>query len=145
VVRLFRDEINGRMAILTVVLAVFAALIAVGVVYNGARIALSERLHELGCMRVMGFTRREVAGILLGELVLQVVAAIPIGWVIGHALAGAMSRGMATDAYRFPLVIAPHTYTWAAIVVIVSAALSALGVRRRIDAIDLGEVLRTRE
>jgi putative ABC transport system permease protein len=145
VVKLFRDEITGRMAVMTVVLSAFAALIAVGVVYNGARIALAERLHELGCMRVMGFTRREVAALLLGELGLQVVAAIPVGWLLGHALAAATSRSLATDAYRFPLVLEARTYAWAALVVIISAALSAVGVRRRIDAIDLGEVLRTRE
>jgi putative ABC transport system permease protein len=145
VVRLFRDEISGRMAITTVVLAAFAALIAVGVVYNGARVALSERIHELGCMRVMGFTRREVAALLLGELALQVTAAIPIGWALGRWLAGAMSTGLATDAYRFPVVVEPHTYAWAALVVSGAAAMSALGVRRRIDTIDLGEVLRTRE
>ncbi len=145
VVKLFRSEISGRMTVLSVVLAAFAALIAVGVVYNGARIALAERLHELGCMRVMGFTRREVAALLLGELALQVAVAIPIGWAIGRSLAGAMSRGLATDAYRFPVVIYPSTYAWAALVVSVAAALSALGVRRRIDGIDLGEVLRTRE
>jgi putative ABC transport system permease protein len=145
VVKLFRDEITGRMMIMTVVLAAFAALIAASVVYNGARIALAERLHELGCMRVMGFTRREVATLLLSELGLQVVVAIPIGWLLGHSLAAAMSKSVATDAYRFPLVIEPHTYAWAAIVVTVAAALSALGVRQRIAAIDLGEVLRTRE
>jgi putative ABC transport system permease protein len=145
IVRLFRDEITGRMRISSVVLAVFAALIAVGVVYNGARIALAERLHELGCMRVLGFTRREVAALLLGELTLQVVLAIPLGFALGRSLAGAMAKGLATDAYRFPVVVEPHTYAWAAIVVVAAAALSAAGVRGRIDAIDLGEVLRTRE
>jgi putative ABC transport system permease protein len=145
VVRLFRDEITGRMRISSIVLAVFAALIAVGVVYNGARIALAERLHELGCMRVLGFTRREVSTLLLGELGLQVVLAIPLGFTLGRALAGAMAKGLATDAYRFPVVVEPHTYAWAAIVVVTAAALSAAGVRGRIDAIDLGEVLRTKE
>jgi putative ABC transport system permease protein len=145
VVRIFRDEITGRMAVMTVVLSAFAALIAVGVVYNGARIALSERLHELGCMRVLGFSRREVTALLLGELAIQVAAAIPVGWALGRALAGSMARGLATESYRFPLVIEPHTYAWAALVVTGAAVLSALGVRRRIDAIDLGEVIRTRE
>jgi putative ABC transport system permease protein len=144
-VKIFRAELSGRMSVMTVVLAFFAALIAVGVVYNGARIALAERLHELGAMRVMGFTRREVSALLLGELALQVIAAIPVGFYLGWLLAGTMCRSLATDAYRIPMVVLPRTYAWAAIVVSGAAALSAIGVRRRIDAIDLGEVLRTRE
>jgi putative ABC transport system permease protein len=145
VVRLFRQEISGRMFIMSFTLAGFAALIAVGVVYNGARIALAERLHELGCMRVLGFTRREVSALLLGELAIEVTAAIPIGWVLGHALANLVATSIATDAYRFPVKLESATYAWAAVVVVVSAVLSALGVKRKIDAIDLGDVLRTRE
>ncbi len=144
VVRIFRDEITGRMGVLTVLLAGFASLIAVGVVYNGARIALAERIHELGCMRVMGFTRGEVAALLLGELGLQVTAAIPLGWGLGRLLAGAIARGVATDAYRFPVVVEPRTYAFAALVVVAAGAASALGVRRMLDGFDLGEVLRTR-
>jgi putative ABC transport system permease protein len=145
IVRLFREEINGRMNVLTVVLALFASLIAVGVVYNGARIALAERSHELGSMRVMGFRRGEVSALLLGELGLQVLAAIPLGWALGRLLAGAMARGLATEAYRFPVVVEVRTYAFAALVVVIAAALSAFGVRRKLDGIDLGDVLRTRE
>src|SRR5262249_17768729 len=106
-VRLFRAEVSGRMAVMAVILSAFSALIAVGVVCNGPRIARAERLPELGAMGVMGFPRREVAALLLGELALQVVAAVPIGWVLGYALADAMSTGLATDAYRFPMALLP--------------------------------------
>ena len=144
-VRLFRVDAAGAMTALAVVLSLFASAIAVGVVYNGARIALAERVHELGCMRVMGFTRGEVSALLLGELGLQVAAAIPLGCVLGRLLAGAMGRGLATEALRFPVVLELRSYVTAALVVAVAAALSALTVRRRLDAIDLGDVLRTRE
>jgi putative ABC transport system permease protein len=142
---LFRDEINGRMGAVAVVLGAFASVIAVGVVYNGARITLAERGHELGAMRVMGFTRAEVSALLVGELGLQVAAAIPIGCVLGRLLAGAMARGLASDAFRFPVVVEPRSYATAALVVTIAAALSALAVRRKLDGIDLAEVLRTRE
>ena len=116
-----------------------------GVVYNGARIALAERAHELGSMRVMGFTRVEVSRLLLSELGVQVAAAIPIGCVLGRLLSGAIVRGLRSELYRFPLVVEPRTYAVAAAVVIVAAAASALVVRRKIDRLDLAEVLRTRE
>jgi putative ABC transport system permease protein len=142
---LFRDEIKGRMGAMAVVLGAFASVIAVGVVYNGARITLAERGHELGCMRVMGFTRAEVSSLLVGELALQVAAAIPLGCVLGRVVAGAMARGLASDAFRFPVVVEPRSYAWAALIVTIAAALSALAVRRKLDEIDLADVLRTRE
>ena len=107
---LFRDEINGRMGAVAVLLGAFASVIAVGVVYNGARITLAERGHELGCMRVMGFSRAEVSALLVGELALQVAAAIPLGCGLGRLLAGAMARGLASEAFRFPVVVEPRSY-----------------------------------
>jgi putative ABC transport system permease protein len=142
---LFRTEIKGRMGAVAVVSGIFAWVIAIGVVYNGARITLAERGHELGSMRVMGFTSSEVSALLVGELILQVLAAIPLGWGLGRLLAGAMARGLASDAFRFPLVVEPRSYATAALVVAVAAALSALAVRRKLDGVDLAEVLRTRE
>jgi putative ABC transport system permease protein len=144
-VRLFRDDMSGRMLFVAALLSVFASVIAVGVVYNGARIALAERIHELGAMRVMGFTRAEVSWLLLGELGLQVAAALPVGCGLGRLLAGAMGRGLATESFRFPVVVEPRSYALAALVVVFAAALSALTVRRKLDTIDLGDVLRTRE
>lgn len=143
--RLFRDELNGRMIVISVMMAGFASVIAAAVVYNSARIALGERAHELGSMRVLGFTRAEVSSLLLSELGVQVAAAIPLGCVLGRLLAGALMRGLASEAYRFPVVIEPRTYVVAAIVVAVAAVASALVVRRKIDRLDLAEVLRTRE
>ena len=145
ILTLFRDEIKGRMGAMAVVLGAFASVIAVGVVYNGARITLAERGHELGCMRVMGFTRAEVSSLLVGELAIQVAAAIPLGCVLGRVVAGAMARGLASDAFRFPVVVEPRSYAWAALIVTIAAALSALAVRRKLDEIDLADVLRTRE
>ena len=58
---------------------IFAAIIAFGVVYNAARVSLSERGRELASLRVLGFTRGEIAYILLGELAVLTLAALPLG------------------------------------------------------------------
>jgi len=142
---LFEAEIRGRMRAVSALLGLFAALIAVGVVYNGARVSFAEREHELGCLRVLGFTRGEVSALLLGELGVEVAAAIPIGLVLGWALAHVMARGLASELYRFPAVIEPGTYALAVAVVLAAAIASGLVVRRRVDRLDLAEVLRTRE
>jgi putative ABC transport system permease protein len=122
-----------------------AATIAFGVVYNGARIALSERSRELASLRVLGYTRGEISYILLGELAILTLAAIPVGFVIGRTLSGYMVANLQTELFRIPLVIEPATYSFAAIVVLVSGLISGLIVRRRLDHLDLVAVLKTKE
>jgi putative ABC transport system permease protein len=142
---MLREIMDENIGVMTTVFAAFALVVAFGVVYNSARIQLSERARELATLRVLGFTRAEVSWILLGELALLTVVALPLGWIIGYGLALAMVQGFETELYRFPLVIERATYAWAAIIVVVGAAVSALLVRRRIDRFDLVEVLKTRE
>lgn len=127
------------------ILLVFASIIAVGVVYNSARITLSERARELASLRVMGFTKAEVSTILLGEFAILLIAAIPIGWVLGWYLAYAVMAGVDSDLYRLPIIIQPSTYVFAALVVVIAGVATALLVRRRINHLDLVSVLKTRE
>ncbi len=124
---------------------VFASIITVGVVYNVARIALSERQHELASLRVLGFTRAEISSILLGELAVLTVLAIPLGLAMGYGFAAFMVMVFDTELYRFPLVISLRTYAASALVVLVAASLSGLLVRRRLDHLDLIEVLKVKE
>lgn len=123
----------------------FAAVIAVGVVYNTARVSLDERSRELSTLRVIGFTRGEVSSILLGELAIVTLAAIPIGWLMGYAFCLAMVWGFESEMYRIPLVITPRSYATAALVTLAAAATSGLVVRRRLDQMNLVEVLKSRE
>jgi len=88
----------------TMMLVGFASVIAFGIVYNGARIALSERGHELASLRILGYTRAEIARILLGEQGILTVLAIPLGFGLGYGLAFLTSRALARDLIRLPLV-----------------------------------------
>ena len=121
------------------------AVIALGVVYNAARVALSERSHELATLRVLGFTRGEVAYVLLGEIALLVVAALPLGCVLGTGLAWGMSQAMQTKLFRVPFVITPATFGIGMSVVLLAAIGSLLVVGWRIGRLDLIAVLKTRE
>ena len=123
----------------------FAGTIAFGVVYNSARIALLERSRELASLRVLGLTRGEISFILLGELAVLTLAAIPVGFLLGWVLCGYIVRSLETDLFRIPFVVEPATYAFAATVVLVSACISGLLVRRKLDHLDLVAVLKTRE
>lgn len=144
-VQRFEETIAGNLAIFTTVLVVFACIIAFGVVYNAARIALSERGRELATLRIIGFTRHEVSVILLGEQAVLLLIAIPIGWLLGYGLAALMSLAYDTELYRWPLVVSRLTYGFAVGVIAVAAVISGWLIRRQINRLDLIAVLKTRE
>ncbi|MGE0401223.1 MAG: ABC transporter permease [Kofleriaceae bacterium] len=145
VMRAYREQTGESMSTMTLVLTISAAAIAIGVVYNNARIALSMRSRDLASMRVLGFTRREISTILLGELGVQVVLGIPLGLVVGTWWARLLAASMDPEAIRFPLYIAPSTYAAAAVIALVSGLASALLVRRQLDRLDLIAVLKSSE
>jgi putative ABC transport system permease protein len=130
---------------MSTILTAFAGVIAVGVVYNNARIALAERTWELASLRVLGFTRAEVSTLLLGELALSMAVALPLGMFLGWALTHTLVELMRSDQFLFPVVIRPRTYAWAALCVVGAGVASALVVRRRIDRLDMVASLKTRE
>lgn len=141
----FRATLAENITVMITVYVGLAGVIAVGVVYNFARISLSEQGRELASLRVLGFTRAEVAAILFAELAILVALAQPLGWVIGLGMGRAMVAAFSSDLYRVPFVIGPAVYATASLVVCAAALLSGLAVRQRINRLDMIEVLKTRE
>ncbi len=144
-IRSFYDTLGEFVLFFNMVATLLAATIAFGVVYNSARIALSERGRELASLRVLGFTHGEIAYILLGELALLTLAAIPLGFLVGTGLCGILVVAFASDLYRLPLVLEPYNFALGASVVAVSALVSGLLVWRQLGRLDLVGVLKTRE
>lgn len=141
----FDDTIAKTINVSTVILIAFAMIIAFGMVYNGSRIALSERGHELASLRVLGFTRAEIAVMLLGEQAILTLIAIPVGFALGYGIAGLLTVMVDTELIRFPLLISRKSYALAFFVIAASAFLSGLLVRWRLRNLDLIAVLKTRE
>jgi putative ABC transport system permease protein len=141
----FNDTVAKNLGIMKTINLTFACIIAAGVVYNSARISLSERSRELATLRVIGFTRQEISSILLGELAVVTLLAIPLGLALGKLFAAWMVSAFDHELFRFPLVISHRTYAWASLVVIAASAISGLIVRRNLDHLDLVAVLKSRE
>jgi putative ABC transport system permease protein len=144
-IKSFRETVMENMLQMQFFNVVFACIISFGVVYNTARIALSERGRELASLRVLGLTRGEISFILLGELAVLTLMALPLGVGLGWLLVRSVCMFLDTEMYRIPFVVAPATYGFSVSVVIVAAILSGLVVRRRLDHLDLIAVLKTRE
>jgi putative ABC transport system permease protein len=145
IIERYRAQTGESVLVMTLVLTLSAAAIAIGVVYNNARIALSLRSRDLASLRVLGFTRKEISTILLGELSAQVVLGIPLGLVFGWAWARLYAAGIDPEVLRFPFYISNGTYAAAAAIAMVSGLVSALLVRRRLDDLDLVAVLKATE
>ncbi|MBT8446768.1 MAG: ABC transporter permease, partial [Gammaproteobacteria bacterium] len=141
----FNDTLAETLLIYVSFYSLFAAVLGFGVLYNSARIALSERGHELGTLRVLGFSRAEVSYILLGEVAVLVVLALPLGCLVGWALAVFMSSAFETELYRVPPVIEHSTYGIAIVVLLIATGLAAALVRRRLDRLNMVAVLKARE
>lgn len=140
----FQDTLAQNILRMRLFNLVFASIIAFGVIYNSARIALAERSHELATLRILGFTRAEASAILLGELAVITAIAILPGLLLGRALAGLVSTVLAGETVRIPLVVSPSTYAFSVIVISIAALVSGLVVRRGVDRLDLVEVLKTK-
>ena len=143
----FRDVIAKDLVVQTAMNILFACIIAFGVVYNSVRIALSERGHELASLRVLGFTRREVAAMLLGEQALLTLVAIPFGFLIGYGICAAVAAAInaTQETFRLPLVLSTRTFAFAFGVVASAALASGLLVWGRLRRLDLVAVLKTRD
>ncbi len=141
----FMDILAENLLKMKAINLAFAAVIAFGVVYNSARIALAERSRDLATLRVLGFTRGEIATILLGELGVLTAAAVPVGLAIGFGMVWLASTALDTETQRFPAVVSAATCGFAVAVTFVAAALSGLVVRRSLTRLDLVAVLKSRE
>src|SRR3954453_10189017 len=141
----FRNTVAKNMLHMRMINLSFAIIIALGVVYNGARIWLSERSRELATLRVIGFTGREISMILLGEIGTVTLLGIPLGLVMGNWFAYTLTLFLDQEVFRFPFAIAHSTYGLAAAAVLAASAASALLVRRKLDDLDLIGVLKSRE
>jgi putative ABC transport system permease protein len=141
----FRDTMAETMNISLLFYVGFATAITFGVIYNAARIALSERARELATLRVLGFYDSETAGVLLGEFAILSICAVPLGWFFGWGLGKFMVASFATEMFRIPFVINLSTYAIAGLLGLGAAIVSGYFVARRITKFDLISVLKTRD
>ncbi len=145
VLQSFRDVMAANMSVSIFINLIFAGIIAFGVVYNAARVSLSERSRELASLRVLGFTRAEISLILMGELALLTLIALPVGGLFGYSLSAAIVGMIDSEVYRFPLYVSRQAVALSFLGIIAATVFSGLVVRRKLDHLDLVAVLKIRE
>jgi putative ABC transport system permease protein len=141
----FEETLAETVDVIVGFYVLFSSLLTFGVVYNAARIALSERDRELASLRVLGFRKIEIGYLLLGEIALLTLIAIPLGCVLGHYLAIFITATMDNELYRIPITGEPFGYGFSIVISLLAASLAGLLVARRLNRLDLIAVLKTRE
>ena len=141
----FRETTAQSMGLIQTVYLTFAVIVAFGVIYNNARISLAERARELATLRVVGMTQREVGAVIVIELLILAIIAVPIGLALGTGLATLIISSVNTETVRLPLVFTAHTYSFAIVVVLIASTLSAIVVLRKLRQLDLIAALKAPE
>jgi putative ABC transport system permease protein len=141
----FRETTAKSIGLIQMIYLTFATVVAFGIVYNSARISLSERQRELATLRVIGFSRGEVGAVLVGELAVLTLLALPLGLLIGSGFAAAILTTVNTEFVRLPLILTPYNYAFAVLIVTTASVISALLACRRLDQLDLVGALKARD
>ena len=144
-IRNFYEGMAETILTFTLITTAFGVVITAGVVYSSARVALSERSRDLASLRVLGFTTGEVGYLLLGELALLTVLAVPLGFALGHALVALLVMGFDSDLFRMPHYVSPSTYGIAGLCTMLAALAASAAIARRVQRLDLVAVLKARE
>ena len=141
----FRQTTAASIGLIQKIYMMFAIVVAFGVVYNNARISLAERARELATLRVIGFSRREVGTVLITELLILAMVAVPLGLLVGTGFAKAIIASVNTETVRLPLILTANNYAFAVLVVLIASAGSALVVLRKLSHLDLVGALKAPE
>lgn len=141
----FRQTTAASIGLIQTIYMIFAIIVAFGVVYNNARISLAERARELATLRVIGFSRREVGTVLVTELVILSLIAVPLGLLVGTGFATVILRQVNTETVRLPLVLTASNYAFAVLVVALASTVSALFVLRKLSHLNLVGALKAPE
>ncbi len=141
----FRQTTAASINLIQKIYSAFAIVVAIGVVYNNARISLAERARELATLRVVGFSEREVGAVLITELAILALIALPLGLLLGTGFATFLVQSINTETVRLPVILTPHNYAFATLIVTVAAAVSAVVVLRRLKQLDLVGALKAPE
>jgi putative ABC transport system permease protein len=144
-ITMFLNKIAGLVLVSAGILTAFAVIIAVGVVYNSARVRFQERAWELASLRIFGFTRVEVSRILFAEFMIEIAIGIPIGLALSQLVVSLISRFHSIESFQIPAVIEPRSLASATFVVLMAGVASTYILRRRVDTLDLVAVLKTRD
>lgn len=140
-----RQTFSQGSGFMSTLFLTFAGMMAAGVAYATASVTLAEQQRDLATLQVLGYTRWQVSYVMLGELALLTLLALPLGLWVGYGFALWLMGTMSNELFTFPMVVDPAAYARSALFVLATVAVCATWVRRQVDKVDLVASLKSRE
>jgi putative ABC transport system permease protein len=141
----FNETFGQSLLIVAFVFLLIAGSLAFAMVFNAARTVFDERRRELATMRVLGMGLAETAYILLAELTVLTLLAVPAGMALGYGLAAMLAQAMQSELFRLPVILEAGSYARATMTLFGAAALSMAWSAWDLARLDVKEALAARD
>jgi putative ABC transport system permease protein len=138
----FKDDQAGQvdqLLNLIYVLLSLAVIVSLFGIVNTLALSIHERTRELGMLRAIGTTRRQVRAMVRYEAVITSLIGAVLGVILGVLLAIAITQPLKDDG--FVLSIPVGTLVFLLILAFVAGALAAIGPARRASRLDVLDAL----
>jgi putative ABC transport system permease protein len=135
ITRQARESVDQLLGIVTALL-LLAVVVAVLGIINTLALSVVERTRELGLLRAVGSTRRQVRAVIRRESVLMSLLGALTGVALGTASGIALSRALVDEGITTVTVPTTTLLVYFAIAVVVGV-LAAVGPARRASRVDV--------
>lgn len=139
------DALNDTMSFVILILVVCAGALAAIVLYNLTNINIDERRKEIATLRVLGYTKWEVAGYIYRESgILTIVGALfglLVGWLLHMYIVGRVNSVW----MMFGKAIAPLSFLWAFLITLGFAIVVYAFMLIKLYKINMAESLKSNE
>jgi ABC-type antimicrobial peptide transport system permease subunit len=99
------NQINHDLIILSVIQALICLLTITFGTYNAVSLSLTERSHEILLLRVVGFTKDKLRGLLLTRTLILAAAAYILGWITAFVFIQYQRTNAPISIQAAPLVL----------------------------------------
>jgi putative ABC transport system permease protein len=139
------DSIMESMSVLIWLMISCAVVLGFTVLYSVGLINLSAREYEYMFMGVMGYMHKSIVMAHIKETIVQLVLAIPLGFLLGNLLLEAIKGEFSGDSFVISAAIYPQSYIISAVSVICVTVIMVFVTSRHIEKLDIVEGLKVRD
>jgi putative ABC transport system permease protein len=128
------DQVNQLLGLVYALLSLSVIVALLGIV-NTLALAVHERTRELGLLRAVGMSKRQVRRMIRAESVITALIGAALGLVLGVVFAVVVSRPLADEGFvlTFPIV----TLVLLSVLAAIAGVLAAIPPARRASKVDV--------
>lgn len=122
----------------------FGGILGFALIYNATIISISERKMEFASLRIMGFEKKDVYGMISKENLIMALIAIIVGVPLGLGMINGMADSFSSEMITFPVIFSPKFFIQAAAATIIFAIVAQLATLRKIYNLNFIDALKSR-